>query len=963
MSQHPRKTVFVVPHTHWDREWYAPFQVFRARLVRVLDHALDVLQRDPRFCRFTLDGQAVILEDYLAVRPEREADIRRLVQEGRLLIGPWYVLADEFLVSPESLIRNLALGRRVSQRFGRPMQVGYTPDPFGHIAQLPRILAGFGLDSAVFQRGVGDEAERLGLEFIWEGSDGAAVLAVQMPATYSAAAGLGHAAWDYEEGGRYDPDLAARHARAVLFGDVDVPGELPFWLQLPFARLQGRGLAGHSRSEALLLPNGTDHLFLQEDLPDLLAELGAAVPEVDWVLGDLEEYIAKVRATAGRLERYRGEFRGSRWHHILSGVLSSRVYLKQANDRAQQLLERYAEPLVALQRAAGGFDGAALIWEAWRLLLKNHFHDSICGCSVDPVHREMMTRFASVEQAGEYEARQALARLVGGIPVLGPAEPAAESVVAVFNPLPYPRETVVRHTLDVPEGLGGRLAVLDAAGRPLPVQREVEQVFAPGRSDVRVDRVTLYWAAPLPALGVAEVRVAPADGGAAEAASPADAAAAGGAASAGAAVASAPPPAAVVVTDVSLENEHLRMEVEADGPVLIERATGRRHRLRLRLEDAADAGDSYDFSPLPGDVPIVADRPAGPPRIVRPGPVVGSLAVEYRLVIPKRLSADRTRREGRVEMAVEVVFTLERGSRALKLEVSLNNMAEDHRLRLVLASGIRTGHVWAGDAFQFTRRPVRPPAGEDWYQKPQATNAMRHVVLVQEEPAGPVAAGGAAAAARPPAGFAVMARGLHEYEAVPAADGVDLAVTLLRCVGWLSRDDLVSRPQGAGPAMPVPEAQCPGPHRFELAVMPFAGPYWQSPLLAELDAFVAPPMAQAVAFKDNARGRGAETLGSVSFLEVSPPLLLSAFKPADDGDGAIVRVWNPAPEPVEGWIRFPAGPAAVYEVRLDETRLADAPLVLGEDGRLAVTMDAGGVRTYRLAGWRLGPRAGAPEGR
>jgi len=240
---------------------------------------------------------------------------------------------------------------------------------------------------------------------------------------------------------------------------------------------------------------------------------------------------------------------------------------------------------------------------------------------------------------------------------------------------------------------------------------------------------------------------------------------------------------------------------------------------------------------------------------------------------------------------------------------------------------------------------------------------MRHVVLVQEEPAGPVAAGGAAAAARPPAGFAVMARGLHEYEAVPAADGVDLAVTLLRCVGWLSRDDLVSRPQGAGPAMPVPEAQCPGPHRFELAVMPFAGPYWQSPLLAELDAFVAPPMAQAVAFKDNARGRGAETLGSVSFLEVSPPLLLSAFKPADDGDGAIVRVWNPAPEPVEGWIRFPAGPAAVYEVRLDETRLADAPLVLGEDGRLAVTMDAGGVRTYRLAGWRLGPRAGAPEGR
>ena len=949
MAGNVRKTVFVVPHTHWDREWYEPFQVFRARLVRVLDHALDVLDKDPRFRRFVLDGQAVILEDYLEVRPEREADIRRLVQAGRLRIGPWYVLADEFLVSPEALIRNLSIGRRVSRRFGEPMGVGYTPDPFGHIAQLPTILAGFGLQSVVFQRGVGDEAERLGLEFVWEGADGAAVLAVQLPATYSAVAGLGHKTWDYEESGAYDADLAARHVRTILFGDVPVPDELPFWLKLPFGRLAGEGLAGKSRSDALLLLNGTDHLYLQEDLPRVLDELARAVPEVDWVLGDLDEYLARVRAAQGPLERYRGEFRGSRYHHILSGVLSSRAYIKQANDRAQQLLERYAEPLVALSRASGGYDAAAILEQAWKLLIKNHFHDSICGCSVDPVHREMMTRFAGVMQLGETESHRALARLAGGLPAGPVAETVTESVMAVFNPLPHARESVVYHTVDVPAGMGSGVAVWDASGRLLPVQREVEQVWAPGRSDRQVDRVTVMCAVPMPALGVASLRVTAAAATAAEpevAAAAAEREAAAAAQAEGAAFAggsSRRSDADVSVDERSLQNEHLRFEFGPDGPVLIERATGRRHALRLRFEDAADAGDSYDFSPLAGDVPDVVDKPAGPPRVVRSGPVVGSLAVQYMLATAQRLSGDRRRRESEALLPLDVVFTLERGARALHVSVSVRNSAEDHRLRLVVSSGLHSDHVWAGDSFIWLRRPVRPPRGEGWYQKPQPTAPMRHAVAVEQGDAG----------------FAVMARGLREYEAIPAESGVDVAVTLLRCVGWLSRDDLASRPEGAGPSLPVPEAQCPGDHRFELALMPYTAPYWQSPLLQEMDAFITPPMARRVVLPGVGPGAAGDTGATAAgFLEVSSPLLLSALKPADAGDGVIVRIWNPAPEPVDGWIRIMRGRPAVYEARLDETRLSEAPLGLGEDGRVRVRLNPGAVRTYELVDWRFAPLKG-----
>lgn len=130
--------LFVVSHTHWDREWYQPFEEFRIRLVRLMDKLLDILTSDPDYRYFTLDGQTIILEDYLEIRPQKEEEARRLVHQGRLLIGPWWILPDEFLVSPEATIRNLMLGDQVAKRFGAKMEVGYLPDPFGHIGQMPR---------------------------------------------------------------------------------------------------------------------------------------------------------------------------------------------------------------------------------------------------------------------------------------------------------------------------------------------------------------------------------------------------------------------------------------------------------------------------------------------------------------------------------------------------------------------------------------------------------------------------------------------------------------------------------------------------------------------------------------------------------------------------------------------------------------------------------------------------------
>jgi mannosylglycerate hydrolase len=401
MAERARLTAHVVPHTHWDREWYEPFETFRGRLVAVIDRAIEILESNPRFTSFTLDGQAIVLEDYLAVKPEKREALERLIRQGRLRIGPWYVLADEFLVSPEALVRNLQLGRALCRQFGDYLPVAYTPDSFGHISKLPLLTQGFGLESIVFECGVGDEGERLRGEFIWRAADGETqVFAAHLLGTYSAVAAIGHADWELRDA--YRKERAVSHARAALYGTegTDV-SFLPPWFKASLERVPG-GVRAYAQGDALLLLNGSDHLYPQANLPEILGDLREAFPEIDFVHSDVEAFVEQAQTTARELACYQGEFRGSRYQHVLSGVLSARLYLKQANHQAETRLERVTEPLTTLAWLEGAAYPQALLRHAWQTLLKNHPHDSICGCSIDAVHDEMMTRFAACNHSADY---------------------------------------------------------------------------------------------------------------------------------------------------------------------------------------------------------------------------------------------------------------------------------------------------------------------------------------------------------------------------------------------------------------------------------------------------------------------------------------------------------------------------------------------------------------------------------
>jgi len=375
------RRIAVVPHTHWDREWYDPFQTFRLKLVRLIDGLLDLMERDSSYSHFLLDGQVAVIDDYLEIRPENEERLRALTVAGRISVGPWYILMDEFLVSGETLVRNLQTGIRRAGAFGGAMNVGYLPDMFGHVAQMPQLLASAGFEDAVVWRGVPSAAD--GSAFCWRSPDGSSVRAEYLVAGYGNGAALPEDA----------KALVRRlHAQVEEFGtflDADGP---------------------------ILLMNGSDHLRPQPWLGRVVAEANQIQDEFELAITSLPEYLAG--ASRDHLPEWRGELRSGWRSNLLMGVASNRVDVKQAAGRAERALEQMAEPLSALFLPPEAWP-APFLDLAWKLVIRNSAHDSICACSADDVvdarGRAVLPGFVDShahlvfagERGGEFAARMA----------------------------------------------------------------------------------------------------------------------------------------------------------------------------------------------------------------------------------------------------------------------------------------------------------------------------------------------------------------------------------------------------------------------------------------------------------------------------------------------------------------------------------------------------------------------------
>ncbi|HDI11483.1 MAG TPA: hypothetical protein ENF77_04105 [Candidatus Acetothermia bacterium] len=867
------KTI-VVPHTHWDREWYLTFEGFRFHLVEALDRVLNLLERSPDY-RFTLDGQVLPLLDYLEIHPEMEGKLRDFIREGRLLVGPWYVQPDEFLVSGESLIRNLLYGTRIAQAFGGTMLEGYVPDSFGHIAQLPQIFTDFGIGSAFVMRGADRACEEAGgPDFLWRAPDGSAVLCHVMEMGYCNAEQLSA-----------DPaELTRSLERLVEAGLLDPEGE-PFVTFL--TELQRR-----SRTGAILLLNGCDHRGPQMDLPEVVEGLNRRFPEFRFTIGTLSDYAAALRRVKESLPVIEGEFRTPVRHPILTGVLSARMYLKQANHRVETLLTRYAELLVALTRVLAKVDLKPFLDHSWKLLLQNHAHDSICGTGVDPIHREMEVRFARAEALATEVAREALRSLV-----MAQGKGKGLSVF-VFNPCPWGRREEI--TAEIPAQAAG-VVLRGPRGEKVPTAVVGEKLVSEGiLSGVSHQRkAVISFQAELPPLGIAAFRLDP-DERAEEV---------------GARRGS------LVVDDRTLENEFYRVTVYENGTFdLLDKATGRLFRGLNLLEDSGDAGDEYNYSPPPKQRVLSSADIRGTVGVAADLPWRGTLEVSLVFPLPVSLDPERVARsEETVEVPVRFRISLQRGLKRVDIEAEVDNRARDHRLRVAFPTGIPAEKSIAEGTFWVNERPTRPPEAVGWVEDPPVTHPQKAFVAVEDGKGG----------------FVVFNRGLPEYEVAPEGT---IYLTLLRCVGWLSRGDLSTRRGHAGPPYETPEAQCPGKHTFRYAVYTYQGCWEEAGVLRMAQAFIAPPIAIS--------WERTESIGERTFLFLDPDaVLLSAVKPPEEGEGIVIRIYNPTARYLEAVLRVGFPLSGARELRLDESPLRDLPI---RGDILRLPLKGGEIKTIHL---------------
>jgi mannosylglycerate hydrolase len=902
-------TAIVVPHTHWDREWYAPLETMRFHLVQFFDELLDALEADPELPVFLLDGQSVIIEDFLEVRRDQRDRVARLVAAGRLRPGPNYVQPDEFHVSGEALVRNLLIGCQVAGEFGWVMREGYVPDTFGHVHQLPQILRGFGMETFYAMRGFGEDPDSFGSQFWWEAPDGSAVLVEWLTESYSNAAVVAA-----------DPDQMQLHHGAIVRYDS-------------LSELLQR-MARRAPSGVLLLLNGGDHIRIQADVSALVGSLNAAVP-TDIRLGGLEEFHKLVMAGPLPETVVRGELRYGRLHAVFDGIGSTRTPMKALNERTEAHLSGVAERLDALASLLDGRSSLDSLRYAWRELIKNYAHDSICGCSVDEVHDEMAMRFIKIAQVSHAVTDDALARIAAAAT---PARVSGEIPVVVVNPSGFVRSgqvsVYVLPDLDAPVG-ERRFGWVQGAGVDLsgyvlvdPAGRRIEWAHRPAarlevadaldrRKELLLDRIS-FAAADVPALGTVVHRLVPTA-----------AAATGVPAPAGN---DQRPRASATMGGGTLDNGVLRVDVEVDGTLTVtDHRSGARFGGLFDLFDDGDAGDAYGFAPVPGDRPVSAD----PARwTVEPGEEAGRLAVTGVLTLPESLTVDRRARSSTaVDVPVRLDLCLPSGADQVAVDVTVDNQARDHRLRVRFPSGLRTDSTVAESAFGIIGRDGRLPDSDDWQERPAGVFALRRFVAVEEDSG--------------TSGLQLLTEGLHEY-GMPAPGTVD--VTMLRAVGWMARIDHPLRPHKIGPELATPGAQCLGRHRFRFAVRPYSRQPDRGHLYRAAEEFSVPLQAFAPLGRSGPR-RADRSLG----LEVGPAeVVLSAVKTAEDRSGLLVRMFNSADQAVTALLRtgFPIDSAE--RCNLEEQSRTDLPISV--DGSVAVPL-----RPAQIASVLLHPRPHGQE--
>jgi mannosylglycerate hydrolase len=648
---------------------------------------------------------------------------------------------------------------------------------------------------------------------------------------------------------------------------------------------------------------GADHHAAHPAIPRLRSLLAQLEPANEFRISRLHDFFTAATAEAAGVPVIDGELRwsyGYTW--TLQGVHATRAPLKRSHALAELLLSRLAEPLAGLAQAVRGGDRRALLQHAWRRLLQSEFHDSIAGCTSDPVATRVEVRLDDVRNLSSEIARSSLDELIANDPDRSRGEPGSTAPqLILWNPVPRRRKGVVVADLSwfrrdvlvgppgdrVPRvGSGSRPFHLVGADGAFGVQslgrgRGHERLDAPHHypDQDEVDWTRVAFRAPeLGGLGLGNLDVGPE---------------------------ATPPGGSVWVKGRTLGNEHLEVRVGPSGGLqLYDRRNRQRYRDLFALESSGDVGDTYTYSAPPRDR-LRRSRAPVAVRALTKGPLVAALELRWQMQTGRR-----SRGPGPGSVGIRLIVSLYAGSPAVRCTLEIDNRASDYRLRIRVPTGLGAGTALAGGQFGFEERaPVQTSRHQYPRETPVATApAHRYVARAVRS-----------------RGLAIFAPGFFEYELDRRGD---LLVTILRAVGQLSRGDLPTRPGHAGWPVATPMAQCPGVERLQLALAPVT------------QSQIAGGNALAELWEDLFLPVRALWLRQASPLSLEPidirldgsGLVFSALKPAEHGDAMVLRCYNATGKPAVGAWHFARSVSAAHRARADEHPLHE--IRLGEGGRV-----------------------------
>lgn len=887
-----KETVHVIAHSHWDREWYLPFERHRVKLVELIDTIISLLDdKNSGYEGFFLDGQTIVIDDYLAIRPENREKLINYIRQGRIGIGPWYVLQDEFLTSPESNVRNLLTGLTEAEKYGGATKIGYFPDAFGNAGQMPQLLAQAGIDAVVFGRGVkpigpdnsvsdGGTYESVYSEMNWASPDGSSLF------------GILFANW-YNNGA----EIPADKEKAIRFWESRLSGVRRF-----------------ASTGQYLLMNGCDHQPVQTDLPAALDTARKLYPDIEFIHSDFPAYIKAVKDNLKtKLSTVTGELTSQQtdgWYTLVN-TCSSRIYLKQLNRKNEVMLVNTAEPLTVAASLFGQPVPSGFLDYAWKTLMQNHPHDSICGCSSDEVNREIFSRFERSIAVSTQIIEDSLEIVAAN----------TDTTAFLFDDIPfvavntsgYGRTCTITAELDVKRGGFSDRAALeninvngfcikDTSGRLyrctvedlgvrfgyyLPKDRFRQPYLA------RRIRVT-FGGAYLPAMGRAAFALTHAE-------------------------AKASP--SIVTGENTMENEFYIIKIASDGTFSItDKQTGHIIDGLGYIEDTGDIGNEYIYACPKNTLPIYSKDNKADIKLAEDSGFRASYEITVKMMIPEsadetlrdeieRLVEFRSRRAGRSEKLketeIKVTLTLERGCRMLKINVCLDNQCKDHRLRMMFPSGMQTKYHKADSIFEVVKRPNNPDRA---WKNPSNCHHQQCFASIDDGKNG----------------LTVANIGLNEYEILPEDN--TLAVTLLRCTGEI----------GDWGVFPTPEAQCIGVTSLDLAVILHKDDVINSKAYADAYAYQVPVQVCQTGIHPGApENKLIEWNGD--------GLALTALKKAVKNDGIIIRWVNLSDKPAFLNADVCFGHEIIYESNIIEENVKP----LGH-GHIGTTVKPYGIYTILI---------------